>query len=496
LHINAAALPLALVTCWLTCASPATAQITMLHGGNSAETEDAPTTFKMTVSPAPEPRPALKYHFLVPPVDQIKGNAATFYYKALGVEGPDPFVALGKLTHDEEMHRRIFEAPFNEFPHAELENILPLTDSIDALKEASRCHYFDWGDPIREFGISTLLPQSQRMRSVAMALAAQARQQMIQGKTNDAIDTLRYAYALSRNLDRGVCLVQCLIGMAVQGIIDEQTRALIAVENSPNLYWALTELASHSVDLRQALSYETQMWEFSVPELAELDRRIFTPREALELFDRLAKTLSLTYHPGHKDRFNQFREQVSVMALTLHPYPQARSYLLELGYDGAKVDAMPILQTVLLYWWKQFEIARDDTFKWLFLPDSEVNKHLSRSDRAAKEASVRREGGVFTTLLPAIHASSHANIRFRRQTDLLRAVEALRMYAAEHGRWPETLADVTVVPVPIDPWTERPFLYSVKDGVAILEMSPTPHLAGGLRVNHRYELTLRKSKSQ
>src|SRR3954469_8073292 len=54
-----------------------------------------PTIYKMTVSPAAEPRPALKYHFLVPPVDKTPGNAATFYYKAMVIEGPDWISQIG-----------------------------------------------------------------------------------------------------------------------------------------------------------------------------------------------------------------------------------------------------------------------------------------------------------------------------------------------------------------------------------------------------------------
>ena len=56
-----------------------------------------------------------------------------------------------------------------------------------------------------------------------------------------------------------------------------------------------------------------------------------------------------------------------------------------------------------------------------------------------------------------------------RQINLLRTVEALRMYAAEHGRWPEKLEDIKAVPVPNDPFTEKPFEYAVKDGVALLD---------------------------
>src|SRR3954470_6265150 len=43
-------------------AHPVSAQLTIIESDGTQ-----PTIFRMTVSPAAEPKPALKYHFLVPP---------------------------------------------------------------------------------------------------------------------------------------------------------------------------------------------------------------------------------------------------------------------------------------------------------------------------------------------------------------------------------------------------------------------------------------------
>ena len=54
------------------------------------------------------------------------------------------------------------------------------------------------------------------------------------------------------------------------------------------------------------------------------------------------------------------------------------------------------------------------------------------------------------------------------------------------------------VPVPNDPYTEKPFEYSVKDGVAILR--PVPDGPGGTYSAgsgpQRFELTLKKSETK
>jgi hypothetical protein len=183
--------------------------------------------------------------------------------------------------------------------------------------------------------------------------------------------------------------------------------------------------------------------------------------------------------------------QSGILATAVTQYPRAREYLLVQGDKADRIDAMPVVQTVLLAWWKQFQFVRDDCFKWLSLPDDERRAYIQRSDDAVKAAAIAGQGALFTDLLPALQAATNAQFRGRRLTDLLRIVEALRMYAADHGRWPQKLEDITEVSVPIDPWTQKPFEYSVKDGVASVQAPANPPMAGGQWANARYELSLR-----
>ncbi len=65
-----------------------------------------------------------------------------------------------------------------------------------------------------------------------------------------------------------------------------------------------------------------------------------------------------------------------------------------------------------------------------------------------------------------------------QQIALLRHVEALRLFAAEHdGKLPATLSDISV-PLPLDPVTGKPFVYTVTGATA--------HLRGG-RTSRREE---------
>ncbi len=475
---------IALAICSIT-SSVALAQVTVIDSDGDKQ----PNIYRMTVSPAPEPKPALKYHFLVPPVDQIHANAATLYYKAMSIE--EERVAMRQFDEalsNDEKYDQLYSGPLDRFPQKEAEGYVRWLDAgyFDSIREAARCSHCDWMDDIRQRGISTTLPQAQSSRQFCNLLALRARLQVAQNKLEEAVDTLLAGYAWSRNLGHSPTLVQCLIGMAFQGVLDEQAATLIAAENSPNLYWAFTDLAEHPVDLRQALSYESRLLEFTFHSLAEIDRRIFTPEEALQLANK--DLPDITNRGDHNI--------VNTLLWALELQPEARKYLLEHGYTVERLDAMPVLQEVMLYRWRQFEVICDDYFKWLMLPDNEVADGFSRSYGVMRATELEGKDAPFTSLLPAVQAASYARYRTMRFTNMLRIVEALRMYAAEHGRWPERLADITSVPVPVDPFSKKPFQYSVKDGVATIDPPADAELPGGAPASRRYELKLRKANAQ
>ncbi len=75
---------------------------------------------------------------------------------------------------------------------------------------------------------------------------------------------------------------------------------------------------------------------------------------------------------------------------------------------------------------------------------------------------------------------------------LLRHVEALRLYAAEHdGTLPAKLSDVSV-PLPVDPFTGKPFRYEVTGNTAHLRGTPPAGLEKETGFNIHYEVILQK----
>jgi hypothetical protein len=62
-----------------------------------------------------------------------------------------------------------------------------------------------------------------------------------------------------------------------------------------------------------------------------------------------------------------------------------------------------------------------------------------------------------------------------RRIAALRTIEAVRLHLTEKGKLPEKLDDITVVPVPTDPLTGKPFEYR-RDGAAarLIVSAPPP----------------------
>ena len=74
-------------------------------------------------------------------------------------------------------------------------------------------------------------------------------------------------------------------------------------------------------------------------------------------------------------------------------------------------------------------------------------------------------------------------LRTRRSVAILQVIEAIKMHAAETGKLPSRLNDITSVIIPNDPSTKQPFSYELNNDVAVISSST-------LNFPIRLELTL------
>ena len=140
----------------------------------------------------------------------------------------------------------------------------------------------------------------------------------------------------------------------------------------------------------------------------------------------------------------------------------ARRRLIEAGCAEALVRRFPPSQLILLDERREFEVQWDERTKLLAFPLWQIDSLAS--DREGE----RGENGLFADLLPRTIKLCRARGQLERQIALLRHVEALRLHAAGHdGKLPARLCDISV-PLPDDPFTGKPFDYTVEGTTAHL----------------------------
>jgi hypothetical protein len=108
----------------------------------------------------------------------------------------------------------------------------------------------------------------------------------------------------------------------------------------------------------------------------------------------------------------------------------------------------------------------------------------------AKET--RAEQAALFPFEPAVSKVRRAQARLEQRLALLRHVEALRLYAADHdGALPAKLSEFPV-PLPDDPFTGKPFRYEVEGKTAHFRGSPPPGEEKNPTLNIHYEVTVAK----
>ncbi len=413
---------------------------------------------KLTLHPAAEPVPAMKYHLLPGLLERLPGNAAVDYGKVTAEKSATfgnqewrkkhVYDRLG--TPLEELRGAAFD-PQEQSMREDAE--LPVL--FQALELASRRESCDWQLPIREGKFySLLIPEAQQTREFARLLFVRARIQIANGQYDQAIRMLKSGYALARNAGQAPTLIHGLVGTAIAGMMDQCVLEMAQQPGAPNLYWALTELPQPLIDIRPGIEAEANAIYLTWPELREVATSTCGAEYWRETLQKVWEELI------HMDEGKKFAKRPETLAaLTSKAYPAAKEALIAEGMAADKVEAMPAPQVVLLHMMRSYEKSRDASFKWFYVPYWQAREGLDRA-AAATERRESLSSFLSNMLLPAMPKARGAFARSERSNAVLRLLEALRIYAAAHeGRLPDTLGDVTEVPVPIDPFTGKPFEY-------------------------------------
>ena len=433
---------------------------------------EPPKPKPMVVSPSTEPVPALKYRLLPNWADLNPGDAAPIYLR---------------IRHEmqEEAWKQISEkpskwlaSPLKDFPTAEARQFVDMWNNrlkqIDFGAHRKTC---DWNYTLPEERlnvIAILLPDAQSMRNWGRLLSLKARVEIAERRYDDAIRTLETGLAFSRHVGEGPFWISGLVGMAIASVMLDQCEELIAQPGAPNLYWALTALPRPLVSLRNQTENERKLLENLIPELTETE--LARPQNAAEwasflerLHERLVKWSRMDFQQGGQHPQLKNLAEGTLAAFKAKAIPTAKDYLKNSRkLTDQQLAAMSEDQIVALYIADGYRELWDDYFKNSYLPPRIALQQFAASEPrriAAKQGPLI----LFVEYLPALPATEYAEIRIDRRVAILRVIEAIRIHAAAHNNaLPESLSQITEVPVPEDPATGKPFEYHLDGNSATL----------------------------
>lgn len=458
-------------------AGPATAQVVnalQVDATAAAADESEVPTVRLLVSPQAEPVPALRYRLLPPYEDLQPGNAVPFYYRAmLNLRGLPPEINQKYADN----YEKWLTWPLDESLKPEIVSWLDAHQT--ALAELEKAVYredCDWDYRLRELRgpsvINFQLADAQQARTLARALQIKARLAISEGRVDEALETLRTGYRLAVDVSQPRILISSLVGIAVASMMHGELEHLLSVADTPNLYWALATMPQPLISTHDALEHERVLAEQLLPILKDAEDVEYSPEEWQRKLSEMLSNLQGAMGP---EREIGVAERMAITGWIMLKYPGAKQALLEAGYEAARVEAMPVAQVIAVHTARMHRILRDELFKWSYVPYGQAYERLNEFEQTLGERSRSEPIPISALLLPAVRASLTAELRLQRHTALLRTVEAIRMQAAANqGRLPDSLDAVSVVPVPVDPFSQRPFSYRLDGATAVLEMDTLP----------------------
>jgi hypothetical protein len=447
----------------------------------------------LTVSPRSAPVPALTYRLLPPSWELREGNAVPIYLRLVHSQTE----AAQKAWSEQPLSWN--SLPVDKVPLAEARKFLQNHHYLlRQLELGARRRTAAWDYTIEEPNpLGLLVPDVRVMRGYAPMLDLQARVALADGDFKGAAYHLATGFAFGRHVGEGPTLIHSMVAIGMASQVAGTVTDFIERPDSPNLYWALTALPRPLIDLRQSLDFEYQMLEKQFPELGDLERQ-WTANQWNDGLRRVRTDLqALAELPeGAKRKLSDMIPKDCAPADPAAKSPDlaaARKFVARTkGLSADKVEALPPAQVLLLYIAGTFHEDRDDYYRAAYLPYPQARRVLDGAAKRLREAPVSEAHLPAHLLLPALDRVMQSQVRLERNLAALRVIEALRMHAAAHdGKLPDKLDDVSVVPIPEDPGTGKPFEYSRTGDTATLvsQIAGEPQAGSGIR----YRVTIRKN---
>ncbi|MCA9058406.1 MAG: hypothetical protein KDA85_07900 [Planctomycetaceae bacterium] len=418
----------------------------------------------VTVQPAAEPIPALRYRFYPAKWECRPGQAMLHFSRALvftAQHSPEQLTMWQTGTWQ-------FGQGDGVPPTAdELANVVTsLTPVYAELRAMALSEDFTCDHRLRDIRgpqlYYYLLADVQESRTLARLLKLRIRHQISTRDFPGAVDSIRDGIRLAEFVGQGETLIQQLVGIAIASMMRESITDLIATEGSPNLYWALASIPRPLVHTSDSILWELNNMPQVFPVLEKASDGIWTQAQAAEEWRQLS--LQLKSIGGGNGNDGLVAMAVAGAAQT----EDARQRLLEDGRPAEQLAAMPAQQILILDTARELRLRGQNLAKAHLLPGA-LSRSVSRQGQEEFHAWVRQNqstsaAGIIAGLLfPSVQQAREAELRCTLGFNRLMVLEALRMHAATHnGQLPQSLEELSPVPAMPDPYTDKDFEYTLE----------------------------------
>lgn len=425
---------------------------------------DEPKPIELSIQARAIEAPILKYRLLPSEAEIKPGNAVPILLRL-------PWDQWAWMNEVFPTLQTWVDRPLDAVEWAKSDGVLP--DRFYAeMKRAAFRREASWEYPIHELSspYMVLLPDVQDFRGwLGRGLSARIRYHLSRGEFAEAREGILVGLANSRHIAQTPFYVIQSAANSIQHFMLKRVEELISQPNSPNLYWALTTLPDSLLEMELAANFESGIFALTFPAVNDFDR----PRDSAEWSKMAEQMVKFLEEMDELPRQEKTESAEAAKIYVAKVVPQARIDLSALsGISSEKFAEMSDDET-FVRWYTSLRIAHDEHLAAvMMLPPTDVWPELKKLQRETQSLKEKTGASVSSQTALVTYFSSW---RLKRKIQMLRIVEAVRDYAANHnGKLPESLNEIKEVTIPVDPITNLAFGWKVEGRVATLSAQALP----------------------
>lgn len=425
---------------------------------------------EMSIQPRAIESPALKYRLLPSEMDKKSGNAVPILLRL-------PWDQAAFMSTEFPKFHEWNDRGLDDPAWATSDGVLP-AKFYGEMKRAAYRREAIWEYPIGEVPspYMILLPDVQGLRAwLSFGLSARIRYHITQGELDQAREGIMVGLANSRHISCTPFYVVQAVAASIDRVMLDRIDELISQTNSPNLYWALSDLPDSLLEMGRAASLESEIFASPLPAFRDFDR----PRDAKEWtrmalqLEELLKELGDLPQKAQEGNIDPESTFFSRLVKQKEKADQAKADLSKLtGVSDAQLSKMSD-DELGLRWFSQLRIAYDQKLAVVvMLSPRDAWPELVKLDADIKSIQEK------TDVKPNYFHPGTLFINswtLKRKIQAQRIIEAVRHHLATHqGKLPASLDEIKDIPIPLDPLHDLPFTWKVDGKTATLKSAAIP----------------------